>query len=276
VGGFVIGAGLVLLIGDTSAVLWVVLPFAVLIAAYAPGTAPFAVGQAAFTVTVVILFNLLVPTGWKVGELRIIDVALGCAVSLLVGTCFWPRGVSSVVGDDLADAYRSGARYLSRAVECLCVIVDGPPDGAVSAVTAGLRLDAALRGFLAEQGSKRIPKVELWRLVGGALRLRLTAHALAGLPHHDSQEVIAAQQAIAPRAKILTAFYEQLAEEVGRPHGGRLPSLQAPTFDQVATAPSTWHAVWLCEHMRHLADHLAELVAPAKHLADVRRRPWWR
>ena len=58
------------------------LPIAVLVAAYAPGTAPFAVGQAAFTVTVAVLFNLLVPVGWKVGELRVEDVAIGCAVSL--------------------------------------------------------------------------------------------------------------------------------------------------------------------------------------------------
>ncbi len=276
VAGFVIGAGLVLAIGDTSAVLWIVLPIAVLISAYAPGTAPFAVGQAAFTVTVVVLFNLLIPTGWKVGELRILDVALGCAVSILVGTFFWPRGASSVVGDDLADAYRSGARYLSRAVDCLCVVVDGPPDGAVPAITAGLRLDAALRGFLAEQGSKRLPKVELWRLVGGALRLRLTAHALAGLPNHDSEEILAAQRAIGPRAEILTAFYEQLAEGVGRPRGSPVPVLRAPTFDEVAAHPRTWHAIWLCEHLHHLAEHLAELVAPATHLAEIRRRPWWR
>ena len=276
VAGFVIGAALMLLIGDTSAVLWVVLPFAVLISAYAPGTAPFAVGQAAFTVTVVILFNLLIPTGWKVGELRIVDVALGCGVSVLVGLFFWPRGVSSVVGDDLADAYRSGARYLSRAVECLCVIVDGPPDGAVPAVTAGLRLDAALRGYLAEQGSKRLAKVELWRLVGGALRLRLTAHALAGLPKHDSQDIIAAQQAVGPRAEILGAFYEQLAEEVSKPRGSPVRALRAPTFDDVVAEPRTWHAIWLCEHLQHLAEHLEELVVPATHLAEVRRRPWWR
>ena len=90
---------------------------AVLVAAYAPGTTPFLVGQAAFTVTIVVLFNLLVPVGWTVGLLRIEDVAIGCAVSLAVGVLFWPRGVSSVVGDDLADAFRSGAAYLTQAVD---------------------------------------------------------------------------------------------------------------------------------------------------------------
>ena len=47
-----------------------------------PGSATFAVGQAAFTVTVAVLFNLLAPVGWKVGVLRIEDVALGCGVSV--------------------------------------------------------------------------------------------------------------------------------------------------------------------------------------------------
>ena len=59
-------------------------PIAVLLAAYSPGVAPFAVGQAAFTVMVIVLFNILVPTGWKVGELRIEDVALGAAVDAIL------------------------------------------------------------------------------------------------------------------------------------------------------------------------------------------------
>ena len=61
--GFVIGAALITAIGTGSSVLWAVLPIAVFVAAYSPGTAPFAVGQAAFTVTIAILFNLLVPVG---------------------------------------------------------------------------------------------------------------------------------------------------------------------------------------------------------------------
>ena len=54
--------------------------------------------------TIAVLFNLLAPVGWRVGVVRIEDVAIGCAVSFAVGILFWPRGVASVVGDDLADA----------------------------------------------------------------------------------------------------------------------------------------------------------------------------
>src|SRR5580700_1182883 len=80
--GFIIGAALLIGIGTSPDALWVVLPVAVAVAAYAPGTTPFLVGQAAFTVTIVVLFNLLAPVGWTVGLLRIEDVAIGCAVSL--------------------------------------------------------------------------------------------------------------------------------------------------------------------------------------------------
>ena len=85
------------------------LPIAVLVASYTPGTASFAAGEAAFTVTVVVLFNPLVPAGWQVGLLRVEDVAIGCAVSLVIGILFWPTGAAAVVGDDLADAFRRGA-----------------------------------------------------------------------------------------------------------------------------------------------------------------------
>jgi len=80
--GFAAGALLLLGLGTSTPVLWTVLPIAIAVAAYAPGTLPFAVGQAAFTVVVVVLFNLLQPVGWKLGLLRVQDVAMGCAVSL--------------------------------------------------------------------------------------------------------------------------------------------------------------------------------------------------
>ena len=163
--GFAAGALLLLGIGTSTPALWAALPIAIAVAAYAPGTLPFAFGQAAFTVVVVVLFNLLVPAGWRVGLLRIEDVAIGCLVSLVVGVLFWPRGAGAVVGDDLADAFRRGAAYLTQAVDWALGTRADPPDAGAAAVTAGIRLDEALRGFLAEQGTKRVSKEDLWMLV---------------------------------------------------------------------------------------------------------------
>ena len=75
--GFFIGVALILAIGTHTAALWVVFPLAVIVAAYAPGTEPFVVGQAAFTVLISVLYNIIIPVGWKVGEIRVEDVAIG-------------------------------------------------------------------------------------------------------------------------------------------------------------------------------------------------------
>ncbi len=96
--------------------LWVVLPFVVLFAGLAPAAISFAAGQAAFTLTLLILFNLIVPAGWKIGLLRIEDVAIGCAVSLVVGVLFWPRGAAAALGRALSQAYTDSIDYLAGAV----------------------------------------------------------------------------------------------------------------------------------------------------------------
>ena len=184
--GFIVGALLMLGIGTGQAALWIALPVAVFVAAYAPGTTPFLVGQAAFTVTIVVLFNLLVPVGWKVGLLRVEDVAIGCAVSLAVGVLFWPRGASSVVAEDLADSFRVGAEYLTQAVDWALSELMVPPAAAVATVSASIRLEDAVRGFLAEQGSKKLSKDDLWMMLNASTRLRLTANSLAGLRQAES------------------------------------------------------------------------------------------
>jgi hypothetical protein len=235
--GFVIGALLLLGIGTSTPALWVALPIAIAVAAYAPGALPFTFGQAAFTVVIVVLFNLLVPAGWTVGLLRIEDVAIGCAVSLLVGLLFWPRGAASVVGDDLADAFRVGAAYLTESVQWALGTRQDAPDAGPAAVTAGIRLDEALRGFLAEQGAKHLSKPDLWMLVMATMRLRLTAYSLAGMQepvharYHHRQGLAYAKGVLTEATAELAAFYERIAVLVGRPmaHEVLLP-VSVPAF----------------------------------------------
>ncbi len=275
--GFVVGGALLLAIGAGSTALWVVLPVAVCVAAYAPGTAPFVVGQAAFTVVVAILFNLLAPVGWKVGVVRIEDVALGCLVSVAVGILFWPRGVAAVVGDDLADAYRCGADYLRQAVDWAAGLRGSEPDGGLPTAEAGERLDEALRGFLAEQGTKHISRHDLWRLIGGSLRLRLTARAISQLPG-DASSIAAVRESLERRTDTLATWYEQLAALVDRPDHSTVRELQPPALAPIAPdrGPRSDYGIWLCEYLSHLSEHLAELVEPAGLVAKIRRRPWWR
>jgi uncharacterized membrane protein YccC len=292
--GFVVGAALLLAIGTGPNALWIALPIAVLIASYAPGTAPFAVGQAAFTVTVLVLFNLLAPAGWTVGLLRVEDVAIGCVVSLVVGALFWPRGASGIVGDDLADAYRDGGSYLTEAVDWALGLRGRAPEAGGPTAAAGLRLDDAVRAYLAEQGSKRLAKEDLWLLVMASMRLRLTAYSLASLRHRvgssypeGSGHADGVRAALRGLAGELDDFYERIAFQVGRPaHGSPLPA-EVPVLAGIGAAAQPGgdddlmlldhpHALWVREHLHHLAQHAAAVPAPAHHVAELRRTPWWR
>jgi hypothetical protein len=294
--GFVLGAALLFAIGTGPAALWVALPLAVLVAAYAPGTAPFAIGQAAFTITVVVVFNLLVPIGWKVGLLRIEDVALGCAVSVAVGIFFWPRGAGGLVGTDLADAFRRAAAYLTEAVDWALGARTTPPDTAIAAIGASIRLDEALRAYLTEQGSKRMTKDDLWLLVLGTTRLRLTAYSVASLHDLDSYAGPTAgngRGADGTRFGFqrltmqLVGFYEQVADQLSGAVPGpvtpaRVPELVGPDLPVgVACADNTPpdyqpDLLWVGEYLYHLGTHAQAVSAPAAQIAMLRQRPWWR
>ena len=51
--------------------------------------------------------------------MRVEDVVLGCAVSVVVGLLFWPRGATAAFGQALCDAYRTGSRAPVTAVDRL-------------------------------------------------------------------------------------------------------------------------------------------------------------
>src|SRR6266513_4088636 len=116
VAGFIVGAALLIGIGTNTTLLWFLLPLAEFLAGVAPAVISFAGGQAAFTLTLVILFNIIQPTGWRVGLVRIEDVAIGVGVSLVVGVLFWPRGAAPALRQALAEAYADGAGYLASTV----------------------------------------------------------------------------------------------------------------------------------------------------------------
>lgn len=135
-----------------------------LLAGVVPAAISFAAGQAGFTVVLFILFNILAPTGWRIGLVRLEDVALGGAASLIVGLLFWPRGAGAALGRALADAdaYAESARYLTGAVgvavSCCAPGMPrpaGPAPEAVRAAAASRRLDDTFRTYLAERGPKR-------------------------------------------------------------------------------------------------------------------------
>ena len=181
--GIVVGAAILIPVHGDTTVLWMVLPVAVLIAAYAPRVISFAAGQAAFTVVVLILFNIIQPAGWKVGIVRIEDVAVGFAISLGVGLVFWPRGAAALVRENLAESYSKTADYVAAMVERLTGVDGGadPEQAGLAAVAAVHRLDDTFGQYLAERSAKRVDPERAARLVAGAARVLRAGRSLAAL-----------------------------------------------------------------------------------------------
>ena len=286
--GFLIGGVLVYLIGTNTTVLWVLLPIAVLLAGLAPAAISFTAGQAAFTLTLLILFNLLAPAGWKIGLVRVEDIALGGAVSLVIGLLFWPRGASAALGRALSQAYVDSARYLAAAVAYGVGRCDAsgpraspPREQAVHAAAASRRLDDTFRSYLSERGSKPIPLAEVTRLVTGVAGVRLAADAVLDLWAGDgsrSGDRSAARRELLSSAGHMTGWYDQFAaslagrEEVPDPLArdeiadGRLVNAVGRDLhdsDGQATATGV-RVVWTGDHLDAVRRLQEMLVEPAR------------
>jgi uncharacterized membrane protein YccC len=227
--GFVIGAALLAAIGTNTTLLWLLLPVAILFAGVAPAAISFAAGQAAFTLTLVFLFNIIQPAGWRVGLLRVEDIALGCAVSLVVGLLFWPRGAGASLRRALAEAYVNSANYLASAVRygTLCCDLSAaaqpPAEDASRAAAASRRLDDAFRNYTAERGAKPLALAEMASLLTGVGGLRLAGDAILDLWRRESGSEVdgpAAQDRAAARRQLLAMseqtrrWYDDLANSL--------------------------------------------------------------
>ena len=179
--GIVVGGLLVIAVDGSEVALWIMLPFATGLAAYTPRAVSFAAGQAGFSIVVLILFNLIHPSGWEVGLLRLEDVAIGAGVSLLVGLLFWPRGAVTVLRRALGTAYASSAAYLDATVDALLGGAPPPPEAEREAFAAAQVLDSGVRDYLSDRSGANAPIEELAVLMAGAARVR----EVAGLLDHS-------------------------------------------------------------------------------------------
>jgi uncharacterized membrane protein YccC len=276
--GLVVGSLLVIGIGTHEAVLWIVLPIAVFLAAYAPRAISFAAGQAGFTVVLFLLFNIIQPVGWSVGLVRVEDVAIGFGVSLLVGLLFWPRGAGALLRDELAVAFARGADYVVAAARRQS---EGEADEAARAGRAAEaalhRLDDAFGQYLAERSATPYNVEDVAALVGGANRVRRAAQSLAELGRmaDPNTQVERCARNLDGELQAFHAWYTSLGSalverrRVPPPHardtegGGRLLACvrDAARDRDRATVNAALVLLWSSQHLdnlRRLETHLAE------------------
>jgi len=201
--GFVLGAVVIELLGLDPVVLWMLLPIVAFGSAYVPEVYSFVAGQAAFTMMVLINFNLIVPTGWKVGLIRVEDVVVGALVGIVVSVLLWPRGASSAVSKAVEEARAVGAKFLKEAV---LRVTRGASEDATDRVIAlshqGLQasrtVDDAVRQYLSENGGTTELRGPVVRAANRAVRVRAAAELIADVvppplgPYPRTREVLEA------------------------------------------------------------------------------------
>jgi uncharacterized membrane protein YccC len=146
--GALVAAALVLILKTDATAYAVVLPFAVFVGVAAAGVGLVA-GQAAFTVMIVVLFNLAKPGAWELPLLRVEDVAIGAATGIAIGLAIWPRGARGQVCSALAELVRSAAALASEVARG--ALGEGRENGARGGDTApGEHRDEAAQATRAE------------------------------------------------------------------------------------------------------------------------------
>jgi Fusaric acid resistance protein-like len=294
--GFVVGSVIMIGLADHSVFLWVVLPFAVLLSGMAPSMISFAAGQAAFTLVVIILFNIIQPIGWRVGLTRIEDVAIGCGVSIVVGLLFWPRGATAALGRALSTAFAASSAYLVDAVERLTVTsrhVDTEASQQASHRAYAI-CDDAFRQYFAERGAKVVSVQTVSRLYTGSNRLRLGAFILdtfpvrAPDPGQPELESVAVAEAVLRDSYAAThRWYQRFADVLADrhdvidapvPHGEVLHEVLRTAFEDVRAqrrtdrVQTTLQMLWADELLENQSQMQSDLQASADLFVSGKRR----
>jgi uncharacterized membrane protein YccC len=296
--GVLIAVPFVGVAGGQRWVLWIALPILVFLAAYTPAAVHFVVGQIAFSVLVVVLFNILAPTDWQIGLVRIEDAALGVAVSAAVGILMWPRGARGQLREALASLYTAGARSL--AVTFRQMLTDTSEPGEPASLARDLARTEVIRAqevfelFLNERG-RQVPAIEVWAtLLSSGKGFLLVEDILDWSVQHGYAAKGTGQPADTVGSLATDAITDilRLAEEIRTGNSLRVTSRRDASAElrsaslaglsgpRVATTPEALRsaiglvtsAVWLAQ----LNTLLRDLEQPVAETRAAAGSAWWR
>ena len=184
--GFVAGTLLMWALGVEPVVLWIMLPIVIFWAAYVPEIASFTAAQAAFTLMLLIFFNLISPVGLHAAVIRVEEVFVGTLIAVVVSLLLWPRGAAATVNTLLVEVRDVGCRYLRAAVFRVTRGTSEASDDKVTALSyeamvASRVLDDAVRHYLSESGGATDSRAPAVRAFNRAIRLRSAADRIADI-----------------------------------------------------------------------------------------------
>ena len=292
--GVIIGGVFALLAGNHPLVMWAALPIAIFVAAYAATSVGFAASQAAFTINLIVIFNLISPAGWQVGLVRIEDLAVGAAISVVVGLLLWPRGARRELAKSVAVFYRVVIAYLDRTFDRVLGFEPpaGPDPGRRSVIQAAERAGEAFDAFLNERSATSLdPQTAGFLLAAGnhailagdlldfiSTRLRYQA---GGCP--DGARSVRAQ------VRILLDGFARLADQLAlQPPKGEADHVSPRVLRSAALdCLRRWRnderagrgalaVVMAGEWAQNLARLEDDLTEPVARAVEAARTPWWR
>jgi uncharacterized membrane protein YccC len=253
--GFLLGVVLIELVGVDPIVMWLLLPVVAFGSAFVPEVASFIAGQAAFTMMVLIIFNLIAPTGWSVGLIRVEDVAVGAMVGVMVSVLLWPRGVRSRVSEAIDDAFAVGATFLRAAV---LRVTRGASEDATDrvialshdALEASRTVDDAVRQYLSESSGATDVRAPVVRSANRAIRLRAAAELIA--------DVVPPPLGVYPRTRDVVEAHASVVCDLvtGRGSAARQPisdefvrALRSEAADDDLAVPAALPLVTVAAHL---------------------------
>lgn len=293
--GVTVGGLFAALLGSDSLLMWTSLPFTVFFAAYAATTAGFVLSQAAFTVNLIIVFNLIAPVGWQVGLVRIEDVAVGAAVSVVAGVLLWPRGARREVATSVSSFYRSVVAYLAPAFDrVLGFEVGGDVDEVRRrADRARERAGESLHVLLSERGARHLEPRTAAALVTAGNHGMLAADALAVVADdlgYRARACADGARTIRTHVRTILAQLTSMADrlEHGREATGEaepdwaqaLRSAALACLDGADDESATVHSALALVIAREWAENLGRLETDLEESVSATvataRIPWWR
>jgi uncharacterized membrane protein YccC len=293
--GFVAGGLFAVAAGNHAVVMWIALPIAIFLASYAASAIGFVTGQAAFTLTVIIIFNLISPVGWQVGLVRIEDVAVGTGISVVVGVMLWPRGARRDLARAAAGFHHAVIAYVERAFH-MVLGVDAVTDIArvrAEAVRARDRAGEAFDVFLNERGAKPLEPQLAGRLVSTGNQELLAGDLLVMVAGDLGYRAVACPDGAATveaQVQILLRGVSHLADELAArvAHGEHPEPPSAAALHEAAigcmrrsgsdeqAARGAMAVVIAGEWVQNLARMEADLGQTVDAAVAAARVPWWR
>ena len=180
--GALIGFGVLATEGNHRGLMWIGFVIVAFLAVYTQATTAYVIGQAAFSLFVIVAFSLVNwPPKLSTVDERFIDVLIGAGISAVVALLMWPRGVAAGLTGNVSDAITRATRLLSDAIADL---VNGPgrvsPQELTEVSSAFVRSKEVVEVSLSSKSPDAIAKAHAWEAVIDNLRtLTMAGHLMA-------------------------------------------------------------------------------------------------